>query len=439
MLPCAPRVTGPGRFPFLFMKSLRAPAAWVVYDLANTLYSAIVVTFLINPYVEDLLRGATYAAAANFLSMVAAGTVAPAFGEVTDQRGTSKRWLVVTTLVSCSACIAMTAFHFVGPGGAAVWLILLSFAAANFCYQLSLVFYNSLLPGLVPEERIGFWSGIGVGLGYLGIVLGMGALGVVFSVLDEAPTTDRMAAGFGLAGVLFLVLSLPLFAFVRERAPLRRDGPAARVAMSLKNSLRIWARNLRDPLARRFLVGNFFLTDVLNTTIFEFSLYCVKVFDGIDDVTDPPLRTALVVLSLAALVLGVVCGKLTDRVGAKPALVVSALSLGVCLGAGVLLPPDRFSTLLWFLASFGAFGLAGIWTAGRALLVRIAPRERIGEYFGMYGLSLKVSVLGAILFGLIADHLPVADAATRYRYALASGLLPLVLGLWAILGLRVPR
>jgi MFS-type transporter involved in bile tolerance (Atg22 family) len=36
-------------------RSLRAPISWVVYDLANTIYSSIVVTLLIGPYVEGIL------------------------------------------------------------------------------------------------------------------------------------------------------------------------------------------------------------------------------------------------------------------------------------------------------------------------------------------------------------------------------------------------
>ncbi|MHC4817626.1 MAG: MFS transporter, partial [Planctomycetota bacterium] len=226
-------------------RSLRAPISWVVYDLANTIYSAIVVTVLINIYVENILEAARFAAAANFISMIAAGLVAPAFGEVTDRAGTSKRWLVVTTLVTCLACILMGAAVFVAPPGVAVWVVLLAFAVANFCYQLSLVFYNSLLPGLVPPERVGFWSGLGVGIGYFGMALGM----VVVVGLGDT------ALGFAAAGALFLTLSLPLFAWVKERPVSVVDGAPPRVAEALRQSLAIWRDTLRQPVARRFLLG----------------------------------------------------------------------------------------------------------------------------------------------------------------------------------------
>ncbi|MHC4972894.1 MAG: MFS transporter [Planctomycetota bacterium] len=404
-------------------RPLRAPLSWVVYDLANTIYSAIVVTVLINIYVESILEAATYASAANFISMIAAGLVAPAFGEVTDRAGTSKRWLVVTTVVTCLACVLMGVAVFLAPPRVAVWVVLLAFAVANFCYQLSLVFYNSLLPGLVPSGRVGFWSGLGVGVGYFGMALGM----VVVVALSDT------ALGFAAAGALFLVLSLPLFAWVKERPASVIGAAVPRVAEALKQSLGIWRDTLRQPVARRFLLGNFCLTDVLNTTILMFSLYCKKVFDGIEGSED--VAPALIVLSLTAFPLGVAAGWLSDRFGPKTGLILSAVSLAVALGAGVVMPAARFGTTVVFLGTFGAFGLAGIWTAGRALLVRIAPKEKIGEYFGMYGLTLKVSVFGSLLFTLLADLLPFEEAM-RYRFGLASGFLPLAIGVWLIGGLK---
>jgi UMF1 family MFS transporter len=407
-------------------RSLRAPVSWVVYDLANTIYSAMVVTALIVIYVKGTLGVATAASAANLVSMVAAGLVAPAFGEVTDRAGTSKRWLVVTTLITCLACVLMGVAGFVVPPDVAVWVVLAAFAVANFCYQLSLVFYNSLLPGLVPPERVGFWSGLGVGIGYFGMALGM----VVIVALR-----GETSLGFAAAGVLFLILSLPLFVWVRERPVSVVDAAVQRVSEALRESLAIWRNTLRLPVPRRFLLGNLCLTDALNTTILMFTGYCVVVFDGIEESAD--VAPALIVLSLTAFPLGVVAGWLSDRLGPKTALVLSALSLVVALGAGVVMPAARFATMIVFLGTFGAFGLAGIWTAGRALLVRIAPKEKVGEYFGMYGLTLKVSVFGALLFTLLSDFLPFEKEALRYRLGLASCFLPLALGLWLIGGLKV--
>jgi len=420
-------------------KSLRAPVSWVVYDLANTIYSAVVVTFLINPYVEGILHAVTYAAVANFVSMVLAGLVAPTFGEMTDHAGTSKRWLVITTLVCCLASVAMTASHLLLAPIPAVIGVLICFGVANFCYQLALVFYNSLLPGLVPEKRIGTWSGIGVGVGYFGTTVGMLTMLGLTALFKAVGLEEPAVWGFAAAGVLFFLMSVPLFLWVPERSATTGavNAPES-LGAAMRHSVDIWRRNLKGKTSRNFLLGNLFLTDVLNTTIFVFAIYCVKVFDEVARVTDPELPKALIALSLSSFVLGIACGGLSDKIGAKRALLLSGLSLGVALAVGVLLPPDGFWFMVALISSFGAFGLAGIWTAGRALLIQIAPKDRVGEFFGMYGLTLKVSVVGSILFGLLADHLPF-DVATNYRWALGSGFVSLFLGLFFISRLELPE
>ena len=51
----------------------------------------------------------------------------------------------------------------------------------------------------------------------------------------------------------------------------------------------------------------------------------------------------------------------------------------------------------------GAFAISGIWTAGRKVLLELAPKDRVGEYFGLYGLTTKISVVASLLFSVAAD------------------------------------
>jgi MFS-type transporter involved in bile tolerance (Atg22 family) len=67
-------------------------------------------------------------------------------------------------------------------------------------------------------------------------------------------------------------------------------------------------------------------------------------------------------------------------------------------------PPDWLPTVFFFaLGVFGSLGLAGIWTAGRKALVDLAPRHRLGEYFGLYGITTKLSVFGGWIFTALLD------------------------------------
>jgi UMF1 family MFS transporter len=76
----------------------------------------------------------------------------------------------------------------------------------------------------------------------------------------------------------------------------------------------------------------------------------------------------------------------------------------------------------------GGCALAGIWTIGRKILVVIAPPEQLGRYFGLYGLTLKVSTVGSLTFGVLADVL-------SYRWALGSLLVYITLGALFLFGL----
>ena len=96
----------------------------------------------------------------------------------------------------------------------------------------------------------------------------------------------------------------------------------------------------------------------------------------------------------------------------------------------------------------GAIGRAGIWTAGRQLLIVLAPSDQVGEYSGLYGITNKLSVIGSTTFALVADWsrtnvgeslgvTPAVALALSQRDALACQMVQLVLGVVLLYGIRV--
>ena len=81
-------------------------------------------------------------------SSIAVAILAPITGAVADQGGRVKPWLAITTLL----CAVPTALlWFVEPSVAAIMLAVVLIAVANFGYEMSMVFYNALLPSLVLQ------------------------------------------------------------------------------------------------------------------------------------------------------------------------------------------------------------------------------------------------------------------------------------------------
>ena len=63
-------------------------------------------------------------------------------------------------------------------------------------------------------------------------------------------------------------------------------------------------------------------------------------------------------------------------------------------------------------------GLGGVQVADRVFMVRLSPPERVGEFFGVYGLVGKASqVIGQLVYGLIVFLLfdSMGTAPTRSR------------------------
>jgi len=105
-------------------------------------------------------------------------------------------------------------------------------------------------------------------------------------------------------------------------------------------------------------------------------------------------------------------------------LLLAAGSLTVTLGVLASIP--SFQAFAAAAITGGAFAIAGIWTAGRKVLIELAPPEKIGQYFGLYGLTTKISVLGSLIFSIIAD-------LAGFRQALWVLVFPAAVGFAALL------
>jgi UMF1 family MFS transporter len=72
-------------------------------------------------------------------------------------------------------------------------------------------------------------------------------------------------------------------------------------------------------------------------------------------------------------------------------------------------------------------GWGGFYTSNRALLIKIAPKENLGEYFGLYSTFEKfASIIGPMVWGIITLIL-IDNGIIKYRVA---GMV--VVGLMAI-------
>jgi UMF1 family MFS transporter len=397
----------------------RVAVAWTLYDFANTIFSFAVVSSAIGAWlVADVRFGQRDG---NFILSVAVvasvglnALVSPILGALSDRGGRRLPYLLFFTLL----CIVPTAF--IGFGAPIVGVIL--FVIANFAYQAALIYYDATLKTVSKPETRGKLSGIGVGIGYGGTIF----VGLFMFVLGVG-VDDR----FLVAAVLFGLFALPIFLFVRE------SGPVGRVSMrdvtgSLTQLRESVSHARQVPGLLRFLVARFFYSDAVNTIIVVMTIVATKAMGF----TDMEALLILLGLAVVAVFASFGWGRLVDRIGPRPTLmiVLSSWAVGLVLGA-ISLGVDGPIGIVMFLVS-GAIlgsGLGGVQVADRVLMIRLSPPERVGEFFGLYGLVGKGSqVIGQMLYGvtllLFFDTLGVG----AYQLAVTTLLGTMLLGAWIL-------
>ena len=397
----------------------RAILSWALYDLANTIYSAIVVTLFLPGYVKKEYGDAAPLGRATAVTLLLSGLVSPWLGALVDRTGRARLGLDISTW-TCT--LASAALCFVAPLG--LGPTLLCFGVSLFAYQAALTFYNALLPAVAPPHRRGWVSGLGTGLGYLGIPI------AVVIALQVKDTPLGIPGTFLVSAVLMTLGTIPLWLFVRD-APRDAWGAPPRTmagagATGATGATRAGPRSgglldtLRDlrgrPLLGLFLLANFVCVDVTNTLI-QYAAYYYEEGEGL---TKDQTGVVVIALAMTAMVGGLVLGRLADRHSPTRLYLFCGLGLVAAL-LGVAFFPGRWVPRIGLVIG-GGVATAAIWSIGRQMLMRLAPLERQGAYFGLYGVTVKVSILGTWMFAEISDRWSFKPAILMEAAMLVVGL-----------------
>jgi UMF1 family MFS transporter len=397
-----------------------AQGSWTLYDFANTIFSFAVVSgaiglYLINDNQFGERDGNVMLSIAIVISVGINALVSPVLGAFSDRGGRRMPFLLFFTAL----CIGGT--FFIADVPPIVGLVL--FIVANFAYQAALIYYDASLKTVSTPSSRGRLSGIGTGIGYCGTVFV--ALLIFFL---EIPVEDR----FRLTAILFLVFAIPIFLFVKEpHRPDERPLTRADIADSFGQLKRSIADAREVPGLWRFLFGRFFYSDAVNTVIVVMSVVVVKTMG----MTDADANIVLLMLTFVAIGMSFVWGWLADRNGPKRTLIWVLVSWAVGLvlgGVAIGFGKDGLVPFLIAGAILGS-GLGGVQVADRVLMVRLSPPDKIGEFFGIYGLVGKGSqVIGQLLYGALIFLLLDTLGNGAYQVAVLSLLVTMLIGMWLV-------
>ena len=382
----------------------REIASWCLYDWANSAFTTLVVTFVYATYftqafADDKDYGTALWSRGIVVSSILIALLSPILGALADRGGTRRRDLLISTLVCVFATAALT---FVRPDqDNAVWWALAIFAIGNVAFEIGMVYYNSFLPVIASDERIGRISGYGWALGYGGglaclVVALFGFVGMggdPWLPLSTEEGFNIRATNLLVAG-WFLLFSLPIFLFVRDRTP-----PTGGV--DIRGALSDLAQTFRQ--IRRFkevvklLLARLIYNDGL-VTIFAFGgIYAAGTFG----MSPNEVIAYAIALNVAAGLGSWGFGFVDDKLGGKKTVMLSLVGLFV------------FSLLAVFAPSKTWFWIAGLClgifvgpnqAASRSLMGRFVPERHYSEFFGFFAFSGKATAfLGPLLFGLLTQ------------------------------------
>jgi MFS transporter, UMF1 family len=395
----------------------RVPAAWAIYDFANTIFSYAVVSTAIGLWLTDPDRfgqdlGQLVQTICIVVSVGVNALVSPPLGALSDRGGRRLPFLLFFTVLTIVPAAV------IGISAPVVGAIL--FTVANFSYQAALIYYDATLSVVSYPATRGKLSGIGVGVGYMGTI----AIALTLIVLD--PPVDGY---FPISMALFAVFAVPIFLFVRERgtgAPAFTWGDARRSFGQLRRSIE-HAREV--PGLGRFLLGRFFYSDAVNTIIVVMSVVAVRAVG----LTEQQFLMVSLLLTVVAIGMSFAWGRLVDRFGPRRTLlwVLASWAGGLLIGVVSLSLPGTSAGIGLFVVA-GAIvgsGLGGVQVADRVFMLRLSPPGRIGEFFGLYGLVGKGSqVVGQTIYGLTVFLLFDALGNAAYQVAVLTLLGTMIVG-----------
>jgi len=429
---------------------------WAMYDLANTIYSMVIVSLIINRYIlviGQLEYGMSYGEVSflygtvSFLMQFGVAICVPILGALSDNVGKRKPFVLSLTGIILLFASLLGFFH-------SLTTVLILYVIANVAYQFSLTFYDAMLPFIAKRDDIGKVAGFGVAWGYLGTILALVIMYPLIELLGDTVSTPPVLPGdppiqYGFAGywftflipmVLFLVCVIP-FLYVREKQKIRKRPP---IGTLIKNTFKQLGSTFKDIRKHKsmfiFIIGYFFVADIANVIV----LYMTPIVtDGLVIAGGSTLFAILfiIIATMSAVAFTYFVGKFGQKYGAKKTFYLVGVLWGIALSLGVTLVfttqsidiggnlPFILSILMGIVAGPA---LGGTWVAQRIMVIELAPKEKFGEFFGFSKLSGKLSsALGPFIWGTVMLTYDLIGKAA-YGWAMISVGIIMGIGIFII-------
>lgn len=366
-----------------------------MYDVGNSAFTLLCSVFI--PIIVQALcaeEGMSDTEYQTFWSTVtsvitlAAAVISPIVGTFADSEGMKKPLFLGAALIGIVGCVLLGM-----PLPLAAFVAV--FVITRMSYNISLVFYDSMLTDVTDMERVDKISSHGYAWGYIGscipfiISIALYALSL-YKLLDAAIAYIII---FALNGVWWLCFTLPLTKSFKQRYFVKRRPKAIR--SSFKRLFSVFRDNIPNKKGILiFLIAFFLYIDGVYTVIDLATTYGLAL--GIDQIQ---LVLALLLTQIIAFPCAIISGMLAKKFDNGKLIIVFITGyLGIAIFAIWLTEAWQF----WLLAVCVGLLQGGVQALSRSYFAKIIPVDKSGEFFGIMDIFGKgASFVGTMLVAIV--------------------------------------
>ena len=297
---------------------------------------------------------------------------------------------------------------------------------ANLFYELSLIFYNSLLKDISHNKNLGKSSGFGFALGYVGGIIILLISIKLFIDTENLPfgltkeNSQNIRAITLLVSFWFLIFASPfLFFEIKERSK-----KTTKKTSAYFSEIKKLIRNKKLSVLAKFLIARMLYADGLNAIIVMGGIFAVGVFN----LEIKELLKLSILMNITAFAGAFIGGIINDKYGSKLIIIFSLI--GLIFSSTAILFTSSVSTF-FLLASINGLFIGPIQSASRVVITSMLNRNNQAKGFGLFSMSGKLtSFLGPLLVST------VTFLTDSQRIGFSAAIILLLAGLIILLSIK---
>ena len=371
---------------------------FALYDFANSAFTTIVITFIFSTYfakeiAPNPVLGQSYWGWTIGITGIVVAIIGPLLGSFADKKNYTEFFIKIFTII----CISLTCLlWFSKPSEKYLLYTLLIVGLANIFYELSLIFYNSILKKISETKNLGKSSGFSFALGYLGGIIVLIICITIFIDNDTLPfglskeNSENVRATSIVVALWYLIFAIPFLFNLKEI----NNNKIQKTANNTKKFKElIWDKGLNN--IGKFLLARMLYADGLNAIIVMGGIFAVGVFNL--EIKD--LLVLSVLMNITAFIGAIIGGYANDRFSSKNVIIFSLI--GLILSSSIILFLQSKIIFLIF-ASINGFFIGPVQSASRVFMTKSIDENNQASGFGLFALSGKsTSFIGPLLVSTI--------------------------------------